>query len=209
RCDMRLKRKIDDEKRLRKEQHYAAWRGGHGHRRDDRRTPFAEWPKSPATNRVPTCKNAVDQVRDGSVELGLTIVACIIRMRRSGIAQNADNLMFRQDVAVVQREQQRLADREGCRSGNVWDLGHRANLLQMRGTTAELCFASSLRLIIASPSDPELSQISVSAETGTRRRLGGYLIENTSQDVSGSFSFDSHSMPICAQTRGVRGAVWR
>ncbi|CUX81271.1 hypothetical protein Ga0058931_1660 [Roseibaca calidilacus] len=45
-------------------------------------------------------------------------------MGSGSVFQNADDFLFRQDVTIIQREQERLANGQGSCSGNVLGYGH-------------------------------------------------------------------------------------
>lgn len=94
-------------------------------------------PSLPAANGISPCEDAVDQCRDCRVKVGFAVLTAIVRMRRSCIPQYADDFSFWQDIAVVQREQKRLADCEGCRSGYVGDIGHGLTFLGLASTLTE------------------------------------------------------------------------
>lgn len=83
---------------------------------------------SPAADRIPALNNPVYQCGDGIVKLGLAVCARVIRVRGGGILQDADDLAFRQDVAVIERQQKRFADRERRGSWHVGDVGHALGL---------------------------------------------------------------------------------
>ena len=54
--------------------------------------------------------------RNRRVKIGPAILCRGMMMRGSGILQDADNLGFWQDVAVIQGQKQRFADGECCRA---------------------------------------------------------------------------------------------
>ena len=76
-------------------------------------------PPLPSADRVSAKDDAVDQCRDGFVKLRLTIRAGIVGMCGGGIAQDAEDFVFGQNVAVVQRKQERFADGKRRRSGDI------------------------------------------------------------------------------------------
>ena len=67
-------------------------------------------PRSRPAHRVPTGDDIIDERRHGPVR-GDTVVRGIdILVGGGGISQNADNLVFRQDMGVVQGQQQCFAN---------------------------------------------------------------------------------------------------
>lgn len=72
-----------------------------------------------AADRIATGKDAVDQCGDRRVKLGFTVQSRIVRVGGSGVLKDAHDFTLGQHVPIVQRQKQRLADRQGCRSGDI------------------------------------------------------------------------------------------
>jgi hypothetical protein len=68
-------------------------------------------------------EDAVDERGHGSVS-GDILARKRGGVRRGGVLHDPDDLAFRKDLAVLKREQERLADGEGGGSGNVVRRGH-------------------------------------------------------------------------------------
>ena len=80
-------------------------------------------PGSATTHRVSARQDPLDQGCNGGVQI-CQIVLRRILVGRSRIEQNADDFLLGQDVAVVQRQQQRFTDGKGGGSGDITWHGH-------------------------------------------------------------------------------------
>lgn len=71
-----------------------------------------------SANRIHTGDDAIDQRRDGCVQfnVGFCCSFCIL-MRGRSVLENAHDLAFREDLGIVEREKQGLANRKCGYSG--------------------------------------------------------------------------------------------
>jgi hypothetical protein len=68
----------------------------------------------PPPHRISTRENPVYQRCDGTVKFSFAVITRIIRVRGCRVLEYPDDFRLGQDLAVVQCQQKRLADRERC-----------------------------------------------------------------------------------------------
>ncbi len=87
-------------------------------------------------NRISASKNAVDQACNRLVQICHAIVTRVVGMGCRSIAQDADDLLFRKDVPVIQRKKKRLANCQSRSSGHIRDVFH-SRILSLRANDAD------------------------------------------------------------------------
>jgi hypothetical protein len=81
-----------------------------------------------APDGVSACQYFVDKRGDRCVHLGVFAQFGRGVVRCCGVFQDPDNLFFRQDVPIIQGQQQRLADCQGGVASHIGNIGHRVHL---------------------------------------------------------------------------------